>query len=151
LKKKKKYLFGKYLKKSKWCHVWHSKTTMCEQTIGVHCSRKCSCKCSHRNSSLDTCIKTPYLYFIKKTVHLSFVTSIVNNLSFVARLIFSHNFFSSISEFANLFPKYLVMVYKLIGPLEITLSITSYNKIVPISLPSCAMKIQHRIQAYPFD
>jgi hypothetical protein len=78
---------------SKKIKVWHfSGTTQgwdttCEQTIGVDCN----CKCNHRNSSLDTCIKLLYLYFTKTIFHLSFVTNI-GNLSFATRLIFSHKF-----------------------------------------------------------
>ncbi len=76
---------------SKKIKVWHfSGTTQgwdttCEQTIGVHCSRKCS----HRNSSLDTCIKLLNLYSTKTIFHLSFATN-VGNLSFATRLIFCH-------------------------------------------------------------
>jgi hypothetical protein len=40
------------------------------------------------NSSLNTCIKLPYLYSMKKKIHLSFAISVVGNLSFVVKLIF---------------------------------------------------------------
>lgn len=66
----------------------HSWATMCEQIIGFHCSRKCNCKCNRMNSSLNTCIKSPYLYSMKKIFHLSFAISVVYNLSFVVKLIF---------------------------------------------------------------
>ncbi len=69
-------------------HMSHSQATMCEH-IGVHYSHKCRCKCSHKNSSLNTCIKLLYLYYVKTIFHLSLVTSIIGNFSFVARLIFS--------------------------------------------------------------
>jgi hypothetical protein len=60
----------KYFKKSKWCCVSHFQATTCEH-ISVHCNRK--------NSSLNTCIKSPYSYFTKKYfIHclqlVSFVT-----------------------------------------------------------------------------
>jgi hypothetical protein len=77
-----------YFKKSKWCHMSHSWAPMCEQTIGLHCNRKCSCKCNRMNSSLNTCIKSSYLYYTKNIFHLSFVISVVGNLSFVVKLIF---------------------------------------------------------------
>ncbi len=62
----------------------HSWATMCEQFIGFHCS----CKCNRMNSSLNTCIKSLYLYSMKKIFYLSFVINIVGNLSFVVKLIF---------------------------------------------------------------
>jgi hypothetical protein len=40
------------------------------------------------NSSLNTCIKSLYLYSMKKIFYLSFVINIVGNLSFVVKLIF---------------------------------------------------------------
>jgi len=56
---------------SKKIKVWHSSGTTqgwdiaCEQTIGVHCSCKCSCKHSPRNSSLD---KIVILVFYEKNI-----------------------------------------------------------------------------------
>ncbi len=65
--------------------------------FGVHYSRKCSCKCSRKNSSLYT-YKISILIFYKKIFHPLFVTScclqlvVIYNLSFVTMLIFSHCF-----------------------------------------------------------
>jgi hypothetical protein len=62
---------------------------MCEQIIGVHRSHKCSCKGSRMNSSLDTYIKLSYSYSTKRYFICLFVTSVINILLFVGKLIFS--------------------------------------------------------------
>ncbi len=47
-------------------------------------------ECSHKSLSLDTCIKLPYSYSMKKIFRLSLAISIIGNLSFDVKLIFNH-------------------------------------------------------------
>jgi len=62
----------------------HFLAIRCEH-ISVHYSHKCS----RKNSSLDTCIKLSYVYFMKKKIHPLFAISIIRNMSFATRLTFS--------------------------------------------------------------
>jgi hypothetical protein len=85
VEEKNKYLFDKIFQKIQMMSHVTFLGYMCEQAIGVHCNRM--------NSSLDMCIKSLYSYSTKKLFHLSFVSSIISNSSFVAMLIFSCKYY----------------------------------------------------------